>query len=231
MTYLKPRLPPGWDSALRPLWSEPFYEALDAFLAEQERAGKIVYPERRNIFRAFEAVDLPDAKVVIFGQDPYHGPGQAMGLSFAVPNGLAKKPPSLKNIFKEIESEFGAALAPHESDLSGWTGQGVLLLNTVLTVEQGKPLSHRGRGWENFTDEVIRRLNARNEPVLFILWGNHAKGLKERIDLTRHAALESNHPSPLSAYRGFFGSGIFLKANDVLRSWGKEPIDWTVIST
>jgi len=223
-------LPPVWREKLAPLKNEKFFTSLVLFLKNEHQAGKRIYPARPNVLRALQAVDLPNVKVVIIGQDPYHGPGQAIGFSFAVPNDLFPKPPSLQNIFKELESDLGVPIPKGESDLTGWVKQGVLLLNTVLTVEASQPLSHRDRGWENFTNRVIAELNARPEPMVFILWGSHAQKFKAMIDRNRHGVLESAHPSPLSAHRGFLGSKVFSRANAELKRLGLEPIDWTKIS-
>ncbi len=223
-------LPEGWREKLVSVGNEPFFKDLGRFLTEQYTAEKIIYPASGQLFRALAEVDLPRVKVVILGQDPYHGEGQAIGLSFAVPNELAVKPPSLQNIFKELQADLNVTVEKKHSDLSGWVRQGVLLLNTVLTVEKDKPLSHRDRGWELFTDRVIACLNERLDPIVFILWGNHAAKFKNKIDVARHTVLESAHPSPLSAYRGFFGSRVFSRANEVLRVMGKDSIQWQEIS-
>lgn len=224
-------LPKVWKEKLSLLQSEPFFKSLSQFLKSEHEAKKTIYPATEHIYRALESVDLPDVKVVILGQDPYHGPGQAIGFSFAVPNQLRIKPPSLKNIFKEIESDLSVKIPAGQSDLTGWVDQGVLLLNTVLTVEAGQPLSHREKGWEKVTDRIIGELNARKEPIVFILWGSHAQKFKSKIDLNRHVVLESAHPSPLSAYRGFLGSKIFSKANAELKKLGLKPIHWEKISS
>jgi uracil-DNA glycosylase len=220
------QLPVNWSEKLAPIKNEPFFSELIQFLDAEYKKGKTIYPARTNIFRALEQVDLPDVKVVIFGQDPYHGPDQAIGLSFAVPNSLRLKPPSLQNIFKELQSDFNITIPKTSSDLSGWVKQGVLLLNRVLTVEAALPLSHRDRGWEQFTDRIVSILNERKEPIVFILWGSHAQKLKERIDLKKHAVIETPHPSPLSAHRGFFGSKVFSRANELLHQFNQEPIRW-----
>ena len=224
-------LPPVWRDKLSPLKNEKFFKDLSAFLRAEYSAHKVIYPARKNVLRALQEIDLPDVKVVILGQDPYHGPDQAIGFSFAVPNELRKKPPSLQNIFKELKSDLGVTPRLGESDLSGWVEQGVLLLNTVLTVEAAQPLSHRDRGWEQFTDCVIAELNARKKPVVFVLWGSHAQKFKAKIDLTKHVVLESAHPSPLSAHRGFLGSKIFSKINARLVKLKQKPIDWAMVSS
>jgi uracil-DNA glycosylase len=223
-------LPPVWKEKLATLKDEIFFRDLTRFLKSEYHAKKVIFPDRKNVLRALQCVDLPQVKVVILGQDPYHGLGQAIGLSFAVPNELKPKPPSLKNIFKEIESDLKVKLPANESDLSGWVLQGVLLLNTVLTVESGQPLSHRDQGWEIFTDRILTLLNERKKPIVFVLWGSHAQKMKAKIDLSRHAVLESAHPSPLSAHRGFLGSKVFSKINQLLVKFHETPIDWTCIS-
>ena len=223
-------LPPVWKEKIEPLAQEPFFKKLTAFLKAEYQAKKIIYPARPNILRALQELDLPRVKVVILGQDPYHGPGQAIGFSFAVPNDLFPKPPSLQNIMKELQEDLKISVPKEQSDLTGWVHQGVLLLNTVLTVEASKPLSHRDQGWEKFTDRVMEILGARKEPIVFILWGSHAQKMKAKIDLSRHAVIESPHPSPLSSYRGFFGSRPFSRTNAYLKQWGKKPIQWEKIS-
>ncbi len=228
---LKPSFPPRWEEKLSEFFKGPVFKQLSDFLEAEWEQGKVIYPEKKNIFRALQSLDLSEVKVVILGQDPYHGPEQAIGLSFAVPNSLTRKPPSLKNIFKEIKSDLAVEIPSHESDLTGWVDQGVLLLNTVLTVEAGKAFSHQNQGWELFTDEVILHLNARSEPIIFILWGSSAQKVKAKIDLKKHVVLESAHPSPLSAYRGFFGSRIFSKTNESLIQLGHQPINWEFISS
>lgn len=200
------------------------------FLKTEYESGKQIYPERKNIFRALEELDLPKVKVVIIGQDPYHGPDQAIGLSFAVPNELRLKPPSLKNIFKELQSDLNVTIPENSSDLSGWVDQGVLLLNRVLTVQASQAFSHREKGWEEFTSRIVDILNERLEPMVFILWGSHAQKLIDKIDVQRHSVIQSAHPSPLSAYRGFFGSKVFSKTNEILKTFHQEPIDWQRVS-
>jgi uracil-DNA glycosylase len=223
-------LPPVWREKLSPIKTATFFKDLTQFLKNEYSAGKIIYPARQHVLRALQELDLPAVKVVILGQDPYHGPDQAIGFSFAVPNELRKKPPSLQNIFKELKSDLGITPEPGLSDLTGWVKQGVLLLNTVLTVEAAQPLSHRDRGWEQFTDQIITELNAREKPLVFILWGSHAQKFKAKIDLKKHIVLESAHPSPLSAHRGFMGSKIFSKTNAALEKLGIKPIDWSKVS-
>ena len=182
----------------------------------------------QDMWTAFELTPYHDVRVVILGQDPYHGPNQAQGLSFSVQPGV-KIPPSLRNIFKELSADVGVSI-PDSGTLTGWAKQGVLLLNTSLTVREGAAASHRGKGWELFTDEVIRKLSLRREPIVFILWGRHAQEKTALINRRRHAIIESVHPSPFSAARGFFGSHPFSKTNEYLQQWGDQPIDWSKTS-
>ncbi len=223
-------LPPVWKEKLAEVEGESFFKDLMRFLKSEYQASKTIYPSRENVMRALKELDLPSVKVVILGQDPYHGADQAIGFSFAVPNHLFPKPPSLVNIFKELESDLQVKISRNDSDLTGWVEQGVLLLNTVLTVEASKPLSHRDRGWEKFTDQVIGHLGSRPDPLVFILWGSHARKMKAKIDLSIHKVIETPHPSPLSAYRGFFGSKVFSRTNEFLKQLGKEPINWAHLS-
>lgn len=223
-------LPKGWREHLGPQAKEPYFKDLTKFLVSEHKAGKKIFPESKNVLRAIQSLDLPEVKVVILGQDPYHGAGQAIGLSFAVPNSLRPKPPSLQNIFKEIHDELGVKMPECDSDLSGWVAQGVLLLNTVLTVRANQAFSHQGKGWETFTDTIIRELDARKDPVIFLLWGAAAQKKKALIRGKQHFILESAHPSPLSAHRGFFGNGHFAKANAILRKLGKKEIRWDRVS-
>jgi uracil-DNA glycosylase len=204
---------------------KPYFISLSRFLEEELRSGAVVFPESGRIFQAL--LDLPPQKVrvVILGQDPYHGDGQAMGRSFAVPNSLQPKPPSLINIFKEVEADLSTALHRDSTDLSGWAAQGVLLLNSVLTVRKDQPLSHRNRGWETFSDHLLKALASLPQPIVFLLWGAEAQK-KRSLIAAHHLVLESAHPSPLSAYRGFLGCRHFSKANQFLH----PPIDWTRVS-
>lgn len=217
------RIEQGWKQALAPQWEAPYFAQLTAFVADRYR-NTTVYPPGSRIFAAFDACPFDKVKVVILGQDPYHGPGQANGLCFSVNPGIPM-PPSLVNIFKEIHDDTGAPI-PSDGDLSRWARQGVLLLNATLTVEAHRAGSHQGRGWETFTDEVIRTLSSQRDNLVFILWGSYAIGKKGLIDASRHLVLTSPHPSPLSAYRGFFGNHHFSLANDYLRQHGKEPVIW-----
>ncbi|MBS1983459.1 MAG: uracil-DNA glycosylase [Bdellovibrionales bacterium] len=220
-------LPPGWRALLAPERDKEYFRKLTQFLNAEYKAKRQIFPPRQFILRALQAVDYEQVKVVILGQDPYHGPGQAVGMSFAVPNELQPKPPSLMNIFKEIASDLGVTMDRNGSDLSGWAEQGVLLLNTVLTVRAAQAFSHRDKGWETFTDEIIRKLNDRPQPIIFLLWGSPARKKKELITNRQHLILESAHPSPLSAARGFFGSKPFSKINELLvKKLKAAPIDW-----
>ncbi len=197
---------------------------LREFLKSEYQKRKVIYPSTQNYFRAFHHTPFERVKVVILGQDPYHGPGQAHGLCFSVPEGQAF-PPSLQNIFKELRDDLGMSI-PSKGDLTPWADRGVLLLNTVLTVEQNRPASHAQQGWEYFTDGVIRLLSEKKEFLVFVLWGAHAQKKKVLIDLQKHKIIESPHPSPLSAHRGFLGSKPFSKINRLLQDAGLAPIDW-----
>ncbi len=212
-----------WQTVVGAEFDKAYYLKLRAFLKEQYQSAT-VYPPKDEIWTAFEHTAYQDVKIVILGQDPYHGPGQAHGLSFSVKPGV-KIPPSLRNIFKEMKEDIGCE-KPENGTLTKWSDQGVMMLNTVLTVRQGEANSHRGKGWETFTDEVIRKLSDRKEPVIFVLWGKPAQKKKELIDLERHDVIEAPHPSPLSASRGFFGSKPFSKVNTLLQKRGEEPIDF-----
>lgn len=213
----------SWKKALQSEFDEPYFGELAAFLHREKQNGEVIYPPGDRIFRAFDLCPLQDVKVVILGQDPYHGPGQAMGLSFSVPEGIAA-PPSLKNIFKEIESDLGIKMSGRP-DLEPWARQGVLMLNAVLTVRAGSPASHSGIGWQRFTDAVIRTISDNCEGVVFLLWGNYARAKRELIDSSRHYVLEAAHPSPL-ARGAFFGCRHFSKTNEILTNNNKTPINW-----
>ncbi len=217
------KLEPSWKEALREEFQKPYFTELTEFV-KKEYATTTVYPHPKNIFRAFELTPFEKVKVVILGQDPYHGPQQAHGLSFSVVEGI-QNPPSLKNIFKELTSDLNTSEVP-SSDLTHWATQGVLLLNATLTVRAGAAGSHQGKGWEQFTDAVIRTLSEKREQLVFILWGNYAKRKKVLIDTAKHCVIESVHPSPLSAYGGFFGSQPFSKTNEYLSSTGQSPVNW-----
>lgn len=212
-----------WQQVVGGEFDKAYYQELREFL-KQEYAQEAIFPSKENIWNAFEHTAYKDVKVVVLGQDPYHGPGQAHGLSFSVQPGVAH-PPSLRNIFKELESDIGCK-KPVDGTLTKWADQGVLMLNTVLTVRQGQAHSHRDKGWEQFTDEVIRKLSERVEPVIFILWGRPAQLKKRLIDTERHDIIEAPHPSPLSAHRGFFDSEPFSKVNKLLQTRGQAPIDF-----
>jgi len=212
-----------WNPVLRGEFAKPYWPELQAFVrAERERHA--VYPPHDQVFAALHLTSYADTRVVILGQDPYHGPGQAHGLCFSVADGVTL-PPSLVNIYKELQSDLGIE-PPRRGDLSAWARQGVLLLNTTLTVRRGAAASHQGKGWETFTDEVIKAVNAKDHPVVFILWGGHARRKKQLIDTARHVIIESAHPSPLSAGNGFFGSRPFSRTNAALEAAGLAPIDW-----
>lgn len=217
-----PELPDAWTPGLAPELRADYMRRLGEFL-ERERAEHTVYPPREDVFNALFFTPYARAKVLILGQDPYHGPGQAHGLSFSVLPGV-KPPPSLRNIFKELRADVGFRI-PNNGFLVPWAEQGVLLLNAVLTVRAGQPNSHAGKGWETFTDRIIELLNDKSDPMVFVLWGAYARKKKKLLDLTRHFVVESAHPSPLSAEK-FFGSRPFSAVNKVLREVGKEEIDW-----
>ena len=219
------RIEQSWKRALGGEFDKEYFRALSAELHRRKAAGEVIYPAGKDIFRAFDLCPLQDVKVVILGQDPYHGEGQAMGLSFSVPEGISA-PPSLKNIFKELESDLGIRLSG-SPDLTRWAQQGVFLLNAVLTVRANQPASHSGLGWKEFTDAVISLLSSRREHLVFMLWGNYARSKAPLIDPGRHLVLEAAHPSPL-ARGAFFGCRHFSKANAYLISKGKSPIDWTI---
>lgn len=212
----------NWYELLKDEFEKPYYKNLEKFL-ENEYKTKTVYPKPENVFNSINRVRFDDVKVVIIGQDPYHEPNQAHGLSFSVENGV-ELPPSLVNIFKEIKNEY--AFQNTNGNLLCWAKQGVLLLNSVLTVEKGKANSHKGMGWENLTQKIIDLLSDREEPIVFLLWGASAQKVGAKIDTSKHLILKSVHPSPLSAYNGFFGCGHFKKANEFLKNHGKAEIDW-----
>jgi uracil-DNA glycosylase len=215
---------PSWKAKLADEFAQPYFTELAAFVKKEYEDG-VVYPVPKNIFRAFALCPFDSVKVVILGQDPYHGPKQAIGLSFAVDEGTPL-PPSRQNIFKEIESDLGQPLAHRDGDLTRWAEQGVLLLNATLTVRGRLAGSHQGKGWEQFTDTVIKKLSEEREHIVFILWGNYARAKGAHIDRSKHFVIESAHPSPFSAYNGFFGSKPFSKANEYLEANGEKPIDW-----
>lgn len=213
----------AWDEILAEEMHKDYYQELQAFV-QKRRAEVRVFPEEKNVFNALELTPFESVKVVILGQDPYHGFGQAHGLSFSVQKGIPL-PPSLKNIYKELQDDIGGDF-PTEGDLTHWAKQGVLLLNTVLTVEEGNANSHKGMGWERLTNRLIESLNELKHPVIFILWGKPAQDKEKLITNSNHVILKAPHPSPLSAYRGFFGSKPFSKVNDILIQQGQTPIRW-----
>lgn len=219
------RLHPGWLRLLQAEFDAPYMAELKAFLQEEKRQGKVIYPPADEWFAALNKTPFESVKVVILGQDPYHGPGQAHGLCFSVPPGVAI-PPSLQNIFRELHSDV-AMPAPQHGCLSHWAEQGVLLLNATLTVEGGRAGAHQGRGWERFTDRVVDCLNQGREGLVFLLWGNYAQKKGALIDPSRHLVLKAPHPSPLSAHRGFLGCRHFSQTNDWLIERGALPIDWS----
>lgn len=216
----------SWLEVLAPEFEQPYMQELKAFLQSEKQAGKVIYPAGSNWFSAFNTTPFDQVKVVILGQDPYHGPGQAHGLCFSVQPGV-RVPPSLQNIYKEIATDLSINPPPHGC-LTHWAEQGVLLLNATLTVEQGMAGAHQGKGWEQFTDRAIAALNERREGIVFLLWGSYAQRKGALIDGTKHCVLKAPHPSPLSAHRGFFGCQHFSKTNDYLQQAGQSPIDWTV---
>lgn len=221
-----PKITEEWDNLLEEQFSSESYLKLRQFL-KAEYSNYTVYPSMYNIFNSLKLTAFNDIKVVILGQDPYHGEGQAMGLSFSVPKGI-ENPPSLVNIIKELTAE-GFEMPKGVGDLTGWAKQGVLLLNAVLTVREHQPNSHKGKGWEDFTDDVIKKISADRQNVVFLLWGANARSKKQLIDQQKHLILECAHPSPLSAYNGFFGCGHFVKANAYLIKHGVLPIDWSAL--
>jgi len=218
------QLRPSWKSRIGGEFEQEYMQNLRQFLIREKQAGKIIYPEGKNIFNAMNLLPFEDVKVVIIGQDPYHGPGQAHGLCFSVLPGV-EPPPSLKNIFREIQTDLGIPPANHGC-LQSWAQQGVLLLNSVLTVEQNRAASHQGKGWERFTDAIIKTLNSEHSGLVFLLWGSYAQKKGAIIDKERHLVLQSVHPSPLSAHRGFFGNKHFSKANAYLQGQSKTPVNW-----
>jgi len=217
-------LPADWLAALRPEFDKPYMAQLRSFLKQQKQAGRVIFPPSKLIFNAFNSTPLTSVKVVIIGQDPYHGAGQAHGLCFSVQPGIAT-PPSLQNIYKELHRDLNITIPAH-GYLQSWADQGVLLLNASLTVEQSNAGSHQGQGWETFTDQAIRVVSERCEGVVFLLWGSYAGKKSQLIDGRKHLILKSPHPSPLSAYRGFIGNGHFSETNRYLRQQGKTEINW-----
>ncbi|MEO7916788.1 MAG: uracil-DNA glycosylase [Dokdonella sp.] len=220
------KLEAAWKARVGACFDTPQMLALGEFLRAEKRAGKVIYPRGNDIFAALDATPFENVKVIILGQDPYHGPGQAHGLSFSVQPGVPV-PPSLDNMFKEIARELSLP-RPDHGCLRHWAGQGVLLLNSVLTVQQGIAGSHQGKGWEGFTDAIIDALNRDRENLVFLLWGSYAQAKGKLIDTHRHLVLKAPHPSPLSAHRGFMGCGHFSRANAYLQQHGLDPIDWSL---
>ncbi len=214
-----------WWAFLQKEWQEPYFEKLSAFV-HTEYETKTIFPPKNKVFSAFEACAYKDIKVVILGQDPYHEVNQAHGMCFSVNLGV-KIPPSLMNIYKELQNDLGCYI-PNNGYLMPWARQGVFLLNTVMTVQEGRANSHAGKGWEIFTDHVIQEINKKDTPVVFLLWGRNARNKAAMIDQTKHLVLECAHPSPLSAYNGFFGCRHFSKANAFLKQHGQQPIDWQI---
>lgn len=214
-----------WATYLDQEFTKLYYLQLREFLIEEYRT-RTIYPDKYDIFNALHYTSLADTQVVILGQDPYHGPGQAHGLSFSVKEGVST-PPSLQNMYKELQDDLGCFI-PNNGHLITWAKQGVLLLNTVLTVRAHEANSHKNKGWESFTDKVIETINRKNEPVVFLLWGSHAQKKAELITNRQHKLIRSPHPSPLSAHRGFFGSKPFSRANEFLRSMGLQEVDWQI---
>ena len=220
------QLPAAWQPVLAQERGKPYLAALEAFLVSQRAVGTI-FPPEPAVFNALALTPFDQVRVLIVGQDPYHDDGQAHGLAFSVPPGV-KPPPSLVNIFKELSSDLGLPRPPH-GNLERWARQGVLLLNTSLTVRAHEPASHKGKGWEQFTDAIIRSVNGKAEPVVFVLWGGHARAKLDLIDQQRHPVIQSAHPSPLSAKNGFFGSKPFSRINEALRAAGQPEIDWRLV--
>lgn len=222
--YNRVKLEKSWKEALSAEFAQPYMQQLSDFLRQEKQQGKVIFPPGSLIFNALNLTPLPEVKVVILGQDPYHGPGQAHGLSFSVPEGI-KVPPSLVNIYKELKRDLNIPIAEH-GNLQSWAEQGVLLLNTTLTVQQGQAGAHAKAGWQRFTDRIIQCVSEQQEHVVFMLWGAHARSKAELIDATKHLILTSAHPSPLSAYRGFLGCGHFSECNKYLQRTGLAPIAW-----
>ena len=224
MQYDPIKLESSWKEALSAEFAQPYMQQLAEFLRQEKQQGKVIYPQGSLIFNALNLTPLPQVKVVILGQDPYHGPGQDHGLSFSVPEGMAI-PPSLLNMYKELQRDLNIPIAKHGC-LQSWAEQGVLLLNTTLTVEQGQASAHAKAGWQRFTDRIIDCVSEQQAHVVFMLWGAHARSKGARIDTSKHLLLQSVHPSPLSAYRGFLGNGHFSQCNKFLQRTGQSPIQW-----
>lgn len=223
---ISPQIEESWKIALADEFKKPYFLALKQFLVQEKQQGHQIFPPGKLIFNAFNSTPFDQVKVVIIGQDPYHGPGQAHGLCFSVQHGV-KPPPSLKNIYKELLADLGVP-TPNHGNLEKWTAQGVLLINAMLTVRARTPASHQKKGWEEFTDAVIKKLNDEQSGIVFICWGRYAQNKANFIDPTKHHVLKSAHPSPFSAHSGFFGSKPFSQTNKLLTAQGKEPIDWSL---
>ena len=223
-----PTLEPSWLKVLSDELEKPYFKELKSFLLNEQQKGFIVFPKNEDIFNAFNYTPFDQVKVVILGQDPYHGQGQAHGLSFSVQKGIIP-PPSLKNIYKELANDIQDFQIPNHGDLTSWAKQGVLLLNATLTVNAHEPGSHQKRGWEKFTDHVISEISGKKTGVIFLLWGKFAQQKEDLIDTTKHHVLKTAHPSPFSAYNGFLGSKPFSKTNDILKKQGLSPINWQIL--
>jgi uracil-DNA glycosylase len=223
MEQINPKIETSWLQVLKEEFSKEYFLQLKQFLVE-EKSHFQVFPPGQRIFAAFDSTPFYDVKVVLLGQDPYHGPGQAHGLCFSVPDGI-RQPPSLVNIFQELKDDLGIPVPSH-GNLEKWARQGVLLLNATLTVRANQAGSHQHKGWEEFTDQVIKSLSAEREGLVFLLWGNYAQAKAEMIDISKHYILKAAHPSPFSVYRGFYGCKHFSRTNELLLKMGKEPIDW-----
>ncbi|MCX6290839.1 MAG: uracil-DNA glycosylase [Bacteroidetes bacterium] len=226
MAEVNPVIEASWKEHLADEFASPYFAELKSFLKGEKKKGKLIYPPGNKIFSAFDFTPFEKVKVVILGQDPYHGTGQAHGLSFSVPEGMPP-PPSLGNIFKELKSDLGIPI-PKKGNLEKWAEQGVLLLNATLTVQANTAGSHQGKGWEQFTDTVIRKISAEKKGVVFLLWGRYAQAKEPLVDSSKHFILQAPHPSPFSADRGFFGCKHFSKTNELLKKQGMEPIDWAL---
>lgn len=226
MQNIEPQIEQSWKEKLAPEFQKPYFNQLKKFLTHEKSKGTIIYPAGSRIFAAFNHTPFNDVKIVILGQDPYHGPDQANGLCFSVSDGI-KPPPSLVNIFKELKEDLGIPL-PENGNLEGWARQGVLLLNATLTVSAGQPGSHQNQGWETFTDAVIRKLSDERKSLIFLLWGRYAQAKDYLIDAGKHHIFKAAHPSPFSAYNGFFGCRHFSKANTILKQQNQTAIDWHI---
>jgi len=228
MSKIDPKLHESWKIALADEFTKPYFLALKTFLENERKSGQVIYPPGPLIFKALDETPFDQVKVIILGQDPYHNPGQAEGLSFSVPKGQ-KLPPSLQNIFKELKTDLGIETPTH-GNLLKWAKQGVLLLNATLTVRENQPGSHQKKGWEDFTDSIIRELSFRKTGLIFILWGKYAQAKTTLIDTTKHYILQAPHPSPFSVDRGFYGCKHFSKTNELLLEQGLSPVDWNTSS-